>query len=398
MPKILGELQSAALENLSADPSSSVSGRVWNNTTENRIKTDDGTLKRAILKNDQHAVIGNSGSPGANIRFHRGANGLIQFLQDNDSTAEGTLSASLNSYSGKVETYVFGSLPAPGNQGRLVYVSDITSFAFDNGGSWDYIRMHRPQIAQASKFSTFGTPGTPAIGDGVRYCDSSGGAFALTLPTAVGNDGEELVFKKTSNDFAVVTLTGITTLNTNGESVKLVSNNTTWVIEDRYIPGEWHDAGATVITGTSTAPSKGTTTTDKMYWRRDGSTMIVRIQYKQTSAGAVIAAGAHLINIPSGAVIDSSLVANDIQATATVGGVSVTNTVGSMWIVAQGSGNYIQGNVISYSSAAVAVQGVYYGNGAASTTQYWGSTFNSFSSGVLSFNGTFQVPISGWNG
>lgn len=136
MPKFYGELQEASLENLSSDPAGTVAGKIWHNTTSVQVKTDDGTNKRALLRNDAKCIVGNHGTPANNIRLHRGALEVLQFVTANDATAEGSLSTSLAQISAQVENYTDAGKPAAGNAGRIAFITDLLTFLGDNGVSW----------------------------------------------------------------------------------------------------------------------------------------------------------------------------------------------------------------------------------------------------------------------
>lgn len=136
MAKIYGQLIKAALENTSSSLSGTIAGLAAWNTTSLLVEVSDGTNVRALLRNDQKAVIGNNGTANNNIRFHRGAAGVLQFVQGGDATAEGTLSTALNQISGRIENYANASLPAAGNAGRLAWVTDQTVVKIDNGSAW----------------------------------------------------------------------------------------------------------------------------------------------------------------------------------------------------------------------------------------------------------------------
>lgn len=136
MPSFYSELKEASLENLTNDPSGNVEGKIWRNTTENRVKIDDGVNKRALLRNDDKAVIGNNGTSANNIRLHRGGSSVLQFVSGSDSTAEGTLSTSLAQISARQENYTDAAKPAAGNAGRIVYISDLGTWLGDNGSSY----------------------------------------------------------------------------------------------------------------------------------------------------------------------------------------------------------------------------------------------------------------------
>jgi hypothetical protein len=189
MPKFYGELQEASLENLASDPSSNVAGRVWRNTTENRIKTDDGTIKRALLRNDDKLAIGNSGTANENVRLNRASASVLQLLQGGNVTPEGTLSASaLAQLSSRLENYTDAGKPAPGNPGRLIFVTDLLEVQYDNGATW---------LSIAGSSGGFGALGVLVVntnlvltsGDNRRILmlDSSGGSFNVELPTPAAN-------------------------------------------------------------------------------------------------------------------------------------------------------------------------------------------------------------------
>lgn len=139
MPKIYGEIQNAALENLASDPTPGVAGRIIRNTTDGKVKIDNGTAYKAAILNDDKAIIGTSGTESSNTRLHRGAAGVTQLVSGADTTAEGTLSTVLNQLSAKVENYTDAGKPAAGNAGRLVWITDINTMKVDNGSSYQVL-------------------------------------------------------------------------------------------------------------------------------------------------------------------------------------------------------------------------------------------------------------------
>lgn len=136
MPKIYGQLERAALEVLSSNPTAGITGRIIWNSTDERANLDDGTNNRYLLRNDQKAIFGNHATPANNIRFHRGASGVLQFVSGADTTAEGTLSTALNQTSGRIENYTFAGKPAAGNAGRLAWITDQSRLMADTGAAW----------------------------------------------------------------------------------------------------------------------------------------------------------------------------------------------------------------------------------------------------------------------
>lgn len=135
--KVYSQLISAALEVKSSDHSTGVVGLIWWNSTSKQVKV--GTTTSSItnfLLNNEACVFGTNGTANNNIRFHRGAAGVLQFVPGGNTTSEGTLATSLNQISARVENYTDAGKPSAGNAGRIVYISDLTSLKFDDGTNW----------------------------------------------------------------------------------------------------------------------------------------------------------------------------------------------------------------------------------------------------------------------
>lgn len=137
--KVWGQLENAQLENKASNYTAGPVGRIWWNTATTKATVDDGTNIRALLRNDGFCVFGNNGTANSNIRLHRGAAGVLQFVTGGDVTAEGTLSTSLNQISGRLENYTDGTKPTFGNAGRAVWLTDLAEIAVDTGVAWNYI-------------------------------------------------------------------------------------------------------------------------------------------------------------------------------------------------------------------------------------------------------------------
>ena len=134
--KVYGQLEKAQLENKTSDGAAATAGMIWLNTVTGKVMLDDATLIRALIKNDQKAIFGNSGTAADNIRVHRGAAGVMQLVSGADVTAEGTLSTALNQLSARVENYTDAAKPAFGNAGRLAYLTDLATVVVDTGAAW----------------------------------------------------------------------------------------------------------------------------------------------------------------------------------------------------------------------------------------------------------------------
>lgn len=233
MPKFYGELQEASLENLSADPSANIAGRVWRNTTENRVKTDDGATKRALLRNDDKLVIGNSGTAAENVRLNRAAANVLQLLQGSNVTAEGALSTTaLAQLSSRLENYADAGKPAPGNPGRLIFVTDLLEVQYDNGATW---------LSIAGSSGGFGALGVLLVnsnlvltsGDNRRILnlDSSGGSFNIELPAPAAN------FLLTIKDFIGSLAAFPVTLTRSGPGVQIEGLAADYVLQADF--GAW---------------------------------------------------------------------------------------------------------------------------------------------------------------
>lgn len=135
MAKIFGNLERASLEVLSSAPTVGVTGRVYFDSTLLKAQIDNSVAFRAFLVNDTKCILGNSGTAADNIRLHRGAAGVLQFVSGADATAEGSLSAALNQISARVENYATGSLPAAANAGRLLWDTSLSILKVDTGAA-----------------------------------------------------------------------------------------------------------------------------------------------------------------------------------------------------------------------------------------------------------------------
>lgn len=153
-----------------------------------------------------------------------------------------------------------------------------------------------------------------------RVLKLSGASFTVTLPTAVGVSGKVFVLIHagtslsqiyTLNTTSAQTIGGIASgsyvLYTNGETLEIISDGANWQILSHYAETPWTDNGANSVTATTTNPTKGTTTVDSFRWRRIGSEMEFKIEYRQTSAGTA-GSGAYLWAIPSNMAIDTNYI------------------------------------------------------------------------------------------
>lgn len=257
------------------------------------------------------------------------------------------------------------------------------------------------------KFTATKTANYTATGDEtVILCDptTGGASFTVTLPAASTMTGKELTIVKVDAGLTyTVTIDGNASetilpsvqssqltyiLYTQYESVTLKCNGTSWYVMDHYAETDWNDAGTITITGTTTNPTKGTTSLDKIYWRRKGRDVHIKFNYRQTGAGAS-GSGDYLFAMPTGLTIDTAQVTTDstvygsgvFVATAMYGDAYVASTSNGMGRAIIASSTTLKIGVISNSPNTGVYSSGYFGLAAAS----------------LTFGIDLTVPISGWN-
>ena len=219
---------------------------------------------------------------------------------------------------------------------------------------------------------------TVLVTDDLILCDTSGGAFTITLPTAVGNTGKQFKIKYTDSGFAnALTVDGdgtetidgstTTTLNTEGETLTIVSDGTNWEIVDRHIPG-------IITTYTPTFTGFGTAASIQATWTRERAYALINGRFTTGTPTAVEAR----ISLPGSKTVDSSL------ADETIVGQFLSG-----W-----TGNAAPNHFIGLSGDA------YVTFGREESALDWASNQNGNSITSTGTNNTFwfKVPITGWNG
>jgi hypothetical protein len=132
------------------------------------------------------------------------------------------------------------------------------------------------EVVTAVKTSTYSITSA----DDVIPCSVSGGAFTVTLPTAVGVSGKRYTIKRTDQTLAnaltiattsAQTIDGATTrkLMTQYESVTVESDGSNWYVVNRYIDNSWQSYAPTFT-------ALGTVTSASSYWRRIGSNIEIK--------------------------------------------------------------------------------------------------------------------------
>lgn len=127
------------------------------------------------------------------------------------------------------------------------------------------------------------TPYTVLSTDYLILANTSGGAITVNLPTAVGITGKQYIIKYTDSGFAnALTVDGngsetidgstTTTLNTQGETLKIVSDGSNWEIVERKIPSNWVSYTPNVA-----GLGSGALNTNSGAWRRVGDSIQISV-------------------------------------------------------------------------------------------------------------------------
>ncbi len=180
---------------------------------------------------------------------------------------------------------------------------------------------------------------TDSVGSDDETMVLSGASFTSTIPTAVGVAGKRYKFVHGGTSLTQVytlattssqTIGGIAggsyALYTNGEVLEIESDGANWIIVNHYTKTGEVDAGAISVTATTTNPTKGTTSLDKVIWHRDGSFVNITYRYMQTTAGNG-GSGFYLYALPSNLAPDTTYlpVATTINSSSTYGEQSRSN-------------------------------------------------------------------------
>lgn len=250
----------------------------------------------------------------------------------------------------------------------------------------------------AWSYSTQSTTLNPAV-IGTYYL-LSGASFTITLPTAASVTGQGFVFRHNGTSISQVytfnttssqTINGVASgsyaLYTTGETLQLISDGSNWQIVEHITDTDWIDGGANTITAVTTNPTKGTTSVDKIYYRRRGVSLDIYINYQQTGAGTN-GSGDYLFLVP--VTVDTTFVNVNTSATA-VTATGIGNMGGNIRLN-NGAGAYTQYGATLYDTTHVRMAG---------NTLAAGSVMGSGTTGLgnstVTLVGVFTIPkVSNW--
>lgn len=205
----------------------------------------------------------------------------------------------------------------------------------------------------------------------INKSDPSGTAATQHKLTAAGSD---LISFSNLTTRTVVTLLP-------GNFVILESNGTNvWFVRKCLFDTSYQDAGATVITATTTNPTKSSTVvTDKVLWRRHGMMLYLKVDFNQTGTSGTAGSGTYLIEIPCGFVVDTTL-------QPVVDTTNATRIIGSSISAPRPNSYASKGQAVIYDSTHV-------------TWSAYGTFFDDSHaplSGAVSFTLEIEIPIVDW--
>lgn len=273
-----------------------------------------------------------------------------------------------NTYSVSGTTLTFTTAPPTGTNNIEVEIGTTLSVGTPSDGTVSRAKLASGAVAprnNSAKTSNY----TVTTSDDIILCDTSGGAFTLTMPTEASASGREFLIKKTSSDFTALTINDdaaseITQIHTEGETVRIFTDGTSWYIIDRYIPSEW-------ASYTPTITNFGTVSGVSFHWKRIGGSAFFRGSF---SSGTSVASEAQ-IGILSGTTIGGS-------GLKVVGDAVKNAATSNQWVLLATAGDaYL--NVGEENTA-----------GASTPANANGLT----SSGQVLYVTSGPIPISGWNG
>jgi hypothetical protein len=134
------------------------------------------------------------------------------------------------------------------------------------------------------------------------------------------------------------------------------------------------------ITGATTNPTKGTIVYDRIWWRRVGDTMEIRVEYEQSTAGTA-GSGEYRVAVPGGYSVDTSKARTYAGTWAGVGG--------------QNTGIITDQSTYNHKVSPILLNATQFRLGC--DVGIVGSANDPLSQAKLTFSFAFSLPIAGWS-
>lgn len=244
-------------------------------------------------------------------------------------------------------------------------------------GSIDREHLAVGSVALDSVSGVKTTTYTALTSEDVIRCSTTGGGWTLTLPAA--SSGRKITVRKTTSDFNVLTISGVTTLNTDGECVVLEYDGAAWFVVSRYIPSNW--IGATLTAGGAGITAINSQNT---FIKRVGDSLAIK-----TTLNLNVAAGAGYFVLPSSLTMDTTKYVSN-------------QTPFGAWWANQLNNQYGYDGTTARLGAVMAnttnANQLMLANRGASSTMTEIAAYNAIIGSGQSIAFECLVPISGWNG
>jgi len=250
------------------------------------------------------------------------------------------------------------------------------------------------------------TGGFPSltINDGTTSCSAQAGTTdtAFGNQTVVectfvynqsGNRSFEVYGASSSNTVSI--FNSVTLPGSSGSKFILEYFGSGSVYSSTNADTDWNNisnvSAGTFITATTTNPAYGTVATNKAQWKRQGSDLLLRWDYRQTTAGTA-GSGQYLINIPAetGCVIDTTKAPTSTFASPLAAGKN--SNVGTFYY--GDLSNDGLGQVFPFSTTQLGVAFIYVG--ASSNRGYWGSTTGAMNVTPQNLGIDARIPCANW--
>ena len=281
----------------------------------------------------------------------------------------------------------------PESYGTVVYSDGANGFSYTaNFKQTVVMQFHQyPSAVSMSGISLNSTQLTTSIGS-INYADRLAFGRVDAASTTVGHTVSvvmnksdvirphtDAVAQNSAGERAGLTLTVTPEVSS---AILLNSQDEIWT--------DWTDAGAIQFTSTGGgSPSLGTgEEVNKVLWRRDGSDMLIKYSWKNSSGtGVNNGSGDYLFQIPGGYSIDTSKINVDTTG-ADSGADQFENSIGHG--VSRYSTYYLTGDLVAYNSTTFRF---------AAMSQYssgWMGSGYGYMASTYFFQFNVRVPIQGW--
>jgi hypothetical protein len=207
---------------------------------------------------------------------------------------------------------------------------------------------------------------------------TSSDVYILVTDTAQTAMGFNLICTKQGIDFTTAQQ------KSNGGTYSTIGGDTDW--------RDFSDVSSGVlITSTAGAPTLGTVVINKAQWKRQASDLLIRWDYRQSTAGGV-GSGNYLFNIPSetGCTIDLAKASGNTST-----GIGDVNAKVGNFSAGTATIN-IAGGVYVHDAAKLKASLSSTSNAGAANAGVWGAGLFPFSTANVAFNLEARVPCVGW--